>query len=132
MITPHRFIMKWLGTPHVYDGRDKQGIDCWGLVCAYYREVLGTELPDWRRADKSRRWVCEVMNAETAARIDWIDQPQDHCIAFAVRNTGPHHAGIWWRGAILHVQEGSTAMYLSESLALQAFGGAIKYGVPHD
>lgn len=43
-MTNQEFVSKWLGAPWVDRGVSVDGVDCWGLVVAYYKEVLGIEL----------------------------------------------------------------------------------------
>ncbi len=38
---------KYLGLPFKHHGRDKTGLDCYGLLIMYYRDVFGIELKDW-------------------------------------------------------------------------------------
>lgn len=38
-------IGSWLGTPYLYGGNTRKGVDCSGLVCAIYLEVYEIKLP---------------------------------------------------------------------------------------
>lgn len=40
---------RYIGIPYRDHGRDRDGLDCWGLVDLIYREVRGITLPDYRR-----------------------------------------------------------------------------------
>ena len=38
---------QYLHIPYKHLGRDRNGIDCWGLPILYYKEILNIELKDW-------------------------------------------------------------------------------------
>lgn len=58
---PARFV----GTPWRAYGRDRAGVDCWGLIVLVYDEVFGIALPRY----DGRSWPCgrEAKAEETAA-----------------------------------------------------------------
>lgn len=48
-----RIAEDWVGTPYLYGGNDKRGIDCSGLAVNIYRQVYKKELP--RSTQQQRR-----------------------------------------------------------------------------
>ncbi len=52
MMTANEFIIKALQIPYKKWGSDWNGVDCYGLVRLFYREVYGIELSDIR----THRW----------------------------------------------------------------------------
>lgn len=38
----------YMGIPFKPDGRDRNGLDCYGLICLIYKEQLGIEIPDYK------------------------------------------------------------------------------------
>ena len=41
----------YVGLPYVRHGRDRSGVDCWGLLGLVWREALGRPLPDYEGVD---------------------------------------------------------------------------------
>jgi cell wall-associated NlpC family hydrolase len=55
---------EYVGLPFRFDGRDRSGIDCWGLVRLVFAERAGIDLPSYgeiRASDLAR--VAEIMTA---------------------------------------------------------------------
>lgn len=129
MYRPETFIREWIGTIHVYNGRDKKGVDCYGLVVAYYRDVLGITLPDWECEDSSCLWVARFMEKQVRDRLEVIEAPEDHCIAVIKRCSAANHVGIVYGGGLLHCLENAATVYQPLSLASRLYGNPV-YGRP--
>jgi len=129
MYKPEEFIREWIGVPHVYNGRDKGGVDCYGLVWLYYRDVLGLMMPDWYCADSSRLWVMRFMDKEVRDRLEVISEPEDNCIAVIKRNAVANHIGVVYAGGFFHCLENVATVYQPISLVTHLYGKLI-YGRP--
>jgi cell wall-associated NlpC family hydrolase len=100
------FVAGWQGVPFAWDGRDLTGIDCWGLVVAFHAEVLGQALPDWRRGEHGRAWIGATFAREAQGHFRPLPAAVDGAIVLSFRARAPHHAGIVWRGSVLHADDG--------------------------
>ncbi len=45
--TPEQWTKNYVGIPFVDKGRDRKGLDCWGLVWLVYKEMLNIQLPSY-------------------------------------------------------------------------------------
>lgn len=90
------FVNKTVGTQYVNRGCDYDGVDCFGLVYLYFRDVLGvvSELSDEYLNDKP-------FNVAFQAQLDlgqWvkIDDPQGGEVVFMLydNNDLPTHCGV--------------------------------------
>lgn len=129
-MSPEAFLGEWIGTPYRFDGNDRSGIDCYGLVRRYYQDVLGVTLPDWTREENALTWYADVITRETARLMRWIPAPMDGAIAVAQRARTCHHMGIVHKGYILHCTSKDPVCLISMRAAQIYFGGAIRYGFP--
>ncbi|MGD9862845.1 MAG: C40 family peptidase [Pseudodonghicola sp.] len=106
---------EYVGLPYADLGRDRAGVDCWGLARLVYGEELGIDLPSYAGAYASAEEVAEVDAALRGAqeRRAWlgvaIAQPFD---IFEFR-TGRYrsHVGIAVDAdRMLHVHAGGAAL----------------------
>ena len=99
---------RFVGLPFKDGGRDYDGVDCWGLVWLFYRDMLEIALPSY--ADKSaHRLRGNAPFIATESKDHWrkAEAPQDGD-AVLMRTLGlPAHIGVWCGdGRILHVEDG--------------------------
>lgn len=99
-------LSEFTGIPYVERGRDRAGVDCWGVVCLVYRERLEIDLPEYHDAP------CIAERAELGALIadqrqsgPWVtvDEPQAYDVAVISYEGHACHVGVWdGHGKILH------------------------------
>jgi cell wall-associated NlpC family hydrolase len=103
------WINDYVGVPYLVGGRDRAGWDCWGLVCAVWREQRGVELPDWRPsgvdtlADQVRAITDALADARDSERAAPIEAPEPWAFAIVARHRMPHHLGVVLGAGVLHV-----------------------------
>jgi cell wall-associated NlpC family hydrolase len=97
--------------PFKPDGRDRNGCDCWGLVCLVYREKLGIELPEYKGVFEAQtiaqlKNVARVMERE---KESWVRVEKPHEFDVVMIRSGAYawHVGIVIdRRRMLHVMSG--------------------------
>lgn len=111
----------YVGIPFVDGGRDRAGLDCWGLVHAVYREVLGIDLPTY--GEISAHDVARVTERirEDSAGAPWLPvsgapQPFD----VLVMRGKPLHVGVMVdRANVLHVEAATASVIVPIARAPQ-------------
>lgn len=98
---------KYIGLPYKDNGRDETGLDCWGLVCLFYKNELNIELPSYTElySGGTDATIPEIILAH---KSNWIEQGigkvGDVCL-FNIFGE-PAHVGIFLgSGRFLHVRE---------------------------
>jgi len=87
------WVYKYLSIPWVAGGRDKQGVDCWGLLRLVYKEEFGIELP-WIPGMPAKL-LNVIVERETNASWVEISKPIDGCGVAMSKKTILHHVGVW-------------------------------------
>lgn len=82
----------FIGIPFKDGGRDRAGVDCWGLVMLYYHQQLGIELPEFRVSCFETEVIWGMVES---ARPAWVRlrEPDMHCVV-AVRLDQARHPGV--------------------------------------
>jgi len=101
----------YIEIPFLPDGRDRNGCDCWGLVCLVYREKLGIELPEYKGVFEAQtiaqlKNVARVMERE---KESWVRVEKPHEFDVVMIRSGAYawHVGIVIdRRRMLHVMSG--------------------------
>ncbi len=75
----------WMGTPYVYGGNSKNGIDCSGFVQQMYIQVFNINLP---------RTTEKLYNRGTFVRSSWLNCG-DLVFFKNIRGRGVDHVGIY-------------------------------------
>lgn len=126
-MTPVEFADKWVGVPFRWDGREASGVDCYGLVIAWSRDVLGKDIPDWR--PESHKYI-SVARAIEAHYVDAVRPAEFHQsdIAIAYGTKVALHMGIVISGKILHVSI-RRGVIIERKPEFESVWSRVEYGV---
>jgi murein DD-endopeptidase len=88
---------KFLGIPYKHLGRDWKGLDCYGLLMLYAKEILGIELIDWWYEEDWSKNGENYFTNNYQKYADKVDIPKRHdiiliCSDLEVRI--PNHVAI--------------------------------------
>ena len=101
----------YIEIPFEPDGRDRNGLDCYGLVCLVYRECLNITLPDYVGifTDQSFATLKKVACVMAEGREKWtkVDTPQPFDMVMLRTGKRQWHVGIVIdRSRMLHIMSG--------------------------
>lgn len=107
----------YIGLPFKEHGRDKSGLDCWGLVRLIYAQQFGIMLPSLvERYDSTLPRNALQLGALVTdiAKTDWIQIPQgqerEGDVIVLRYNRHPMHVGVVVdKGYMIHVEQGTDA-----------------------
>ena len=89
----------YVGIPFVEKGRDRKGLDCWGLVRLIYKDVKGVELPSWEEAYNSTKdkHVIAGLLAEGQKEASWlkVEAPESFDVLVLKIAGVPFHVGLY-------------------------------------
>lgn len=105
----------YIGIPFRPDGRDRDGCDCYGLVCLVYKEMFNINLPLFKGVycEDTTENLVRVARTMAAARNKWkrVDTPKP--FDGIMLRTGEYtwHVGVVVdKRRFLHVQRGTESI----------------------
>lgn len=83
-----------LGTPYLYGGTDRSGMDCSGLIVRIYKDIYGLNLPHSTEALNKRGTTVHLRSAEMGDLVFFREN----------RRSPPSHVGIYMgQNTFIHV-----------------------------
>ena len=99
---------KYIGLPYAANGRDEQGIDCWGLVRLFYKQEYNIDLPSYTE-EYSGAYDERILSIMDEYKPNWsqIDTPQvGSVIVFNILGE-PFHVGVYiGEDKFIHARDG--------------------------
>jgi len=104
----------YVGIPFVPRGRDREGLDCYGLVWLVFRDEMGIVLPRYEGACELGRAPDEIGSRIAENLGDWTEVPATELrpmdVVF-VRSFGFNHVGIYLGGSkMIHMSKGGVVV----------------------
>jgi len=105
---PPDWVNDYIGLPYRLNGRERDGLDCWGLISLVWREKRGIQIPDFQAphdadllavmqavADNMPEAVRQAPAVAVEAPVSW-----DFVVCY--RHRLACHVGLFIGGGILH------------------------------
>lgn len=105
----------YIGLPFKTNGRDHDGVDCYGLICLAYKEIHNIVLPSFDNVfvDEDPKTLLEVARVMNRERDNWERANTLREFDMVQLRTGKHafHVGLSiGRGKMIHVEKGIDAV----------------------
>lgn len=108
-------LANYVGIPFQLHGRDRSGIDCWGLVCLVYRESFGVDLPSFgdrygrELTQDERTHIAAIVRGEsqTWRRVEAGEERCGDVVLFRALGSDSHLGVVVNGGRFLHARSGT-------------------------
>lgn len=106
----------YVGLPFVDGGRDRRGVDCWGLVRLVYAAERGIDLPSYGEISAADLLALARAFTAGAQGAHWPETLHPHPFDVAVMRSGQGHRGIVHVGVmvdarrVLHVERATDSV----------------------
>lgn len=108
----HEWWNGYVGLPYLAKGRDRAGLDCWGLVRLVYAEQFDTALPsladDYAADDNAR--IAELIATRREGWVEASVQQSGDVVVLRIDGVDSHLGIVTQPGFFLHVREGADSV----------------------
>lgn len=106
-MTDNDWLNEYIGIPYKLNGRDRNGVDCWGLIYLIGTEHYNYQMPVWGVERDNAFAMVDVITkavqvAKDAKQCKRIDGPQDGAIIVCVRSLACVHIALMVGANVLH------------------------------
>ena len=119
----------YVGLPFASFGRDRKGVDCWGLLYLIYKEHFKVDVPSYVEdylGENEKKEIARLLATETTT-YPWIsvipgNEKEGDMLVFRERKDGieAHTGMVISKGRMLHISRGRLASI--ESYATPSWG----------
>jgi cell wall-associated NlpC family hydrolase len=107
----HLDVAGYIGLPFREKGRDRQGLDCWGLLRMIYRERLAVDLPCYTEEYLSTRERDEIARLCGQEKTRWDEVPRGQerpgdAVLLNILGRPVHVGVVVEPGRFIHVMDG--------------------------
>jgi cell wall-associated NlpC family hydrolase len=108
-------VIDYIGLPFYSGGREKSGLDCWGLIRLVYKEQFNIDLPIYDGMDGEKSEAREIAACIHEYKSAWLEvergSEQEGDIIILRINGWPMHIGVVFKkGSMLHIMKGMNAV----------------------
>lgn len=126
----------FVGLPYIDKGRDRAGVDCWGLVWLIHKKMRGIELPSFHdryTLPADRKIIANLIAGELIEPFDWIapgDEATFDCVLMREAGEVRHVGMIIGGGRLIHIQRGEMSRVESyrDGIIRSRIVGFYRYG----
>jgi cell wall-associated NlpC family hydrolase len=107
-----QWLNSYIGVPYVFNGRDSEGVDCYGLCKLVYAAQYGIQLPDWALEESDLLTRERLFSGEvTGGNWQPLEEPVEGCFVLCYRHKAAYHMGLYYGGGVLHALRGFASTY---------------------
>ncbi len=102
---------EYIGIPYKRNGRDRDGLDCYGLVYLVEKEMFGNQLPILNNIYDGNNVAELIAEHQPLLSGEQVLTPEDGDVVLFFHQGKPIHIGVYWQRGIIHATEHRGVIY---------------------